>query len=78
MGQKQYRTQEQFDDMMESIYNGNRRQAGKIGCMWWRHAVDLVKKYNEEIENGYDPVREATDLVYLMESIQEARYQQVF
>ena len=54
--------------MLDDIATGNRTSAWKTGAEWWRYAVDLVNWY----ESTWEWV-DATDLVYLMEMICDAR-----
>lgn len=67
MAEKQYRTREQYEDMIENCINGNRTDAWKIGAEGWRYANDLIKEYEE-----WD-LEDSTDLALLVECIWEAR-----
>ena len=67
--EKEYRTQEQFDEIVESVINGNYRQAGQLTVDYGFYATDFKNfvqntewVHNHEyfdIENLYWVIEEA-------------------
>jgi len=68
---KEYRTQEQFEEIMESAMNGNWTQAFREAEEYGFYAQDLIKYYNQD--DGYM----FEDLVYIAEGAAERRYKNV-
>jgi len=66
---KEYRTGEQFEEICESVINGNWKQAANECIEYGFYAADLVEKFKE----GYSGL-EATDLAFLTERAAEERY----
>ena len=66
---KEYRTQEQFDEMIENMINGNWTDAGHNGVEYGFYANDILKKIEE---NDHWSI-ELGDIVLLVEIITEQR-----
>ena len=61
---KDYRTKEQFDEILESATNGNWEQAKKEVIEYGFFANDLIKMYNENIdEYSYFPIKDLSLLI---------------
>ena len=55
----EYRTKEQFEQIIESIYNGNHTQSAKMCVKYGFYAQDIVNMYNDYYDDyqWYDPIR---------------------
>ena len=72
---KEYRTEKQFEEIIESATNGNWNQAGEECVEYGFYANDLIKKYNTyKEEYGGFQYFESTDLAILTEIATEIRY----
>lgn len=65
----EYRSEESYQDIIDSCNNGNWKQAGEIGAKYGRYAQDLLNRYEEGDLSDW-----LADLVLLVEMITEARY----
>ena len=73
----EYRTREQFEEIIESTTNGNWTQAAEECIKYGFYANDLISKYKEiQEEYGEKPYTyfEESDLAILAEMIAELRY----
>lgn len=70
---KQYRTSEQFEEIIESMTNGNWSQAGRECVEYGFYANDLLNAFDEAITYD-DDLETMRDLVLLSEMAAEARY----
>jgi hypothetical protein len=69
---KQYRTREQFNEILESAINGNWTQAKKEVKKYGFYAQDLVNHYNDLVQELGDlSYFKATDLVFLIPDARE-------
>ena len=70
-----YRTKKQYDDVIDSMINGNWTQASELAVEYGIYANDLVKfTEDEECEMGISLEDRYKDLIYLSEMITEKRY----
>ncbi len=65
---KEYRTQEQFEEIADSVINGNYTQAGIECVSYGFYAKDLLDA-NEELE-----ILTMENIVYLVEVAMKARF----
>jgi len=76
----EYRTREQFEEIIESAINGNWTQAGEECVEYGFYANDLIKQY-EEIENefGCSPYQyfDKADIARIVEIAAKIRYEEV-
>ncbi len=71
---KQYRTREQFEEIIESCINGNWTQASKECVEYGFYANDLIRQYEEVKEDyGENPYFKESDLAILSEMAQKIR-----
>jgi len=67
---KNYRTEEQFIDIMENVSNGNWNDAAKSAEEFGFYAQDLIRHYKNTVsEYGWD----IEDLVYVAQMAQKLR-----
>ncbi len=72
---KNYRTEDQFIDLMDSAANGNFSEAAKTAEEAGFYAQDLIEHYHNTVEvYGWD----FEDLVYISQMAQELRKQFYF
>lgn len=70
-----YRTDKQFEEIIESATNGNWRQAAEECIEYGFYANDLINKYNNyKEEYGGFSYFEVTDISILVELATEIRY----
>lgn len=67
--QKEYRSRESYEDIVENCNNGNRGDAAELWVEFGRYANNLLKEYEE-----WDFSDWLSDLVLLVEMIAEKRY----
>jgi len=69
-----YRTKKQYDDIINSMINGNWTEASKMATEYGIYAHDLVKfTEKEEFEQGISLIDRYKNLIYLAELIAERR-----
>ena len=68
-----YRTQEQFDEIIESITNGNWRQGASEAIEYGFYANDLLNAY--DASDWSDDIETLRDLVELTELMTQQRSQ---
>lgn len=72
---KQYRTQEQFNDIVENVINGNWTDAAKQCVEYGFYAHDLIKFHNDSIDTGEWCFDDLTDIAQLAEMAERLRHQ---
>lgn len=74
MTTEEYRTAEQFQEILDSMYNGNWTQAAKECVEYGFYANDLLNAYDTAF-NGEVEVETLRDFVELIEMATKLRYQ---
>tara|TARA_R110002020_G_scaffold144907_1_gene318105 strand:- start:2763 stop:3008 length:246 start_codon:yes stop_codon:yes gene_type:complete len=72
---KEYRTDEQYQNIVENAYNGNwsdAMQNAYDGGFW---AQDLINKHEEAENLGLETFKDATDLALIVEGTMKIRAQ---
>lgn len=70
---KEYRTEQQYQDIVENCINGNWSDAAKNCVEGGWYASDLIRKHEELKEYG-ESFQDETDIAYLVEMATELRY----
>ena len=75
---KEYRTQEQFEEIMDNVVNGNWTDAAQNCVEYGFYANDLLKMLeDEEAGMPYELGVNAADIALLVEMAAERRYKNV-
>jgi len=70
----EYRTDEQWNEICNSAFNGNWTTASEEVVEFGFYAADLVRKQEEELDDNEMNQIKDLDLVYLAEMAAEIRY----
>lgn len=70
----EYRTQEQFEEIVENTINGNWSDAGRDCVTYGFYANDLIQMNKENKENGGIIFNEDYDIAELIEIATRLRY----
>ena len=70
---KTYRTEEQFNDMCDSMVNGNWTQAGELCVEYGFYAGDIRKAQEQAKDMGVTLITDDLDFVGLIEMATELR-----
>jgi hypothetical protein len=71
---KEYRTQEQFEEIVENTINGNWTDAGRDCVEYGFYANDLIQMNKENKENGGITFDDDYDIAELIEIATKLRY----